>query len=80
MVHDCNVVWLLQKAPNVLALHLKKFTSSGQKIEAHVLFELNMEFTPYMSADATDGYVPKVQCVISQTFKLAFCCCFRYCL
>lgn len=51
-------VWLLQKAPNVLVLHLKRFTNTRQKIKGHVLFEADLEFTPYMSTDAADGYVP----------------------
>jgi len=52
------VVRLLQKAPNVLVLHLKRFTNTCQKIEGQVLFEADLDFTPYMSTDAADGYVP----------------------
>ena len=63
---DCNVVWQLQRAPNVLVLHLKRFTNSSQKIEGRVLFEGDLELTPYMSTNAADGYVPIPQCISSR--------------
>lgn len=42
-------------APNILSVHLKRFTFTGQKINRHVRFEPTLALNPYMSKNKDHG-------------------------
>ncbi|KAG0278392.1 Ubiquitin carboxyl-terminal hydrolase 36 [Linnemannia gamsii] len=52
---DAKKQMTIYDAPNILSVHLKRFTFTGQKINRHVRFEPTLSLTPYMSKNKDHG-------------------------
>ncbi|KAF9130063.1 hypothetical protein BGW39_003513 [Mortierella sp. 14UC] len=52
---DAKKQMTIYDAPNVLSIHLKRFTFTGQKINRHVSFEPTLQLNPFMSKNKDHG-------------------------